>query len=94
MPYATFLACHLALQCRLNAFIALLLDCSPKVRLRVQPLPKQLLDYCRFAHCIDEESLQRAAEFNDQIVSDDNELTVLQQLIGHLRGRLKRWAGP
>jgi len=58
---------------------------------RNQPLPKQLLDYCRFAHCIDEESLQRAAEFGDQTVSDDNELTVLQQLIGHLQGKLRRY---
>ncbi len=58
----------------------------------MQPLPKQLLDYCRFAHCIDEETLERAAEFSGQIVSDDNELTVLQQLIGHLKGKLRRSA--
>jgi hypothetical protein len=56
----------------------------------VQSLPKHLLDYCRFAHCIDEESLERAAEFRGQPVNADNELTVLQQLIGHLKSKLRR----
>ena len=45
----------------------------------------------RFAHCIDEESLQQAAAFSGQPVSPDNELTVLQQLIGYLSSRLRRW---
>lgn len=55
-----------------------------------QGLPKNLVEYCRFAHCIDEESLHKAAEFDGQIVSVDNEITALLQLQDHLKAKLAR----
>ena len=49
-----------------------------------------MVEYCRFAHCIDEASLKRAAEFDGEIVSIDNEITVLQQLQDHIKAKLAR----
>ena len=56
----------------------------------MQNLPDNLINYCRFAHCVDEQTLHQAAEFSGRPINPDNELTVLQQLIGYFRGRLGR----
>ena len=60
----------------------------------MQSLPENLINYCRFAHCVDEETVHQAAEFSGQPISADNELTVLQQLMGYLKGRLDRFDPP
>lgn len=63
---------------------------ASKMLAYLQNLPENLLNYCRFAHCVDEETLHQAAEFSGQPINADNELTVLQQLMGYFKSKLGR----
>ena len=56
----------------------------------LQGLPKHLLEYCRFAHCIDKDSLDKAAKFDGDIINIGNEITVLKQLQDTIKAKLAR----